>query len=229
MLNVEIKFPMQGKEVPVDSFVGTIAREVRASVREEISRTRTLPPHEQQSSESPLKIDVEMPRQAVSVREAARMLSISQRTVDKYVALKVIRTVRVGRRVLVPMKSVNEVVAREIPWSRRRASAPAPLVPAQQLARLPLPGVPALPPCDAPLQAAPCSVARLRCSSSRPCSSACLHSSSSRARSPARLPSSRSDTSGWLSLDTAGTAAPPAAAACCSKPRVLSSALSPRA
>ena len=113
MLSVEIRLLMQGKEVSVDSFVESIVREVRSSVREEISRT--LPKHGQQDADSPSRIDSEMPRQAVSIREAARLLSISVRTVDKYVALKLIRTVRVGRRVLVPMKSVNEVLSRGIP------------------------------------------------------------------------------------------------------------------
>lgn len=120
MLNVEIRFVMQGREVSVDSFVEAIVREVRASVRDEIGRT--LPKHEKLDSDSPRKVNSEMPRQAVSVREAARLLSVSQRTVDKYVALKVIRTVRVGRRVLVPMKSVNEVVARGIPCRRNQNS-----------------------------------------------------------------------------------------------------------
>jgi len=104
----------------LDSFVEALMREVRASVREEISRT--LPKHEQQVSDSRRRVDSETPRQAVSLREAARLLSISVRTVDKYVALKVIRTVRVGRRVLVPMRSVNEVVARGIPWRHAQKS-----------------------------------------------------------------------------------------------------------
>ena len=109
MLTAEIRFVMQGKEVSLDSFVEAIVREVRASVRDEISRTFTKNGH--QDSNPSRRNSSEIPRQAVSVREAARLLSISQRTVDKYVALKVIHTVRVGRRVLVPMKSVNEVVA----------------------------------------------------------------------------------------------------------------------
>ena len=112
MLNVEIRFVMQGKEVSVDSFLETIVREVRASVREEISRT--FPKREEQDFDSPRRIDSEMPRQAVSIREAARLLSISPRTVHNYIALKVIRTVRVGRRVLIPMKSVSEIVLRGI-------------------------------------------------------------------------------------------------------------------
>src|SRR5271169_638676 len=118
MLTAEIRFVMQGKEVSLDSFVEAIVREVRASVRDEISRTFTKNGH--QDSNPSRRNSSEIPRQAVSVREAARLLSISQRTVDKYVALKVIHTVRVGRRVLVPMKSVNEVVARGIPWKRNQ-------------------------------------------------------------------------------------------------------------
>jgi hypothetical protein len=39
MLNVEIRFVMQGKEVSVDSFVGAILPEILSSVREEISWT----------------------------------------------------------------------------------------------------------------------------------------------------------------------------------------------
>jgi excisionase family DNA binding protein len=120
MLSVEIKFVVQGKEVSVDSFVEAILREVRASVREEISRT--IPGPKQHVSDSPRRVNSEIPRQAVSVREAARLLSISPRTVDKYVALKIIRAVRVGRRVLVPMKSVNEVVTRGIPWRHNQKS-----------------------------------------------------------------------------------------------------------
>jgi excisionase family DNA binding protein len=118
MLSVEIRFFMQGKEVSVDSFVESIVREVRASVREEISRS--FPKNQQQGSDSPRRVDSETPRLAVSVREAAHLLGISQRTVDKYVALKAIRTVRVGRRVLVPMKSVNEVVSKGISWRRNQ-------------------------------------------------------------------------------------------------------------
>ncbi len=118
MLSVELRFSMQGKEVSVDSFVEAIVRAVRASVREEISRT--FPKHEQHGSDSPRRVGSEMPRQAVSVREAARLLSISPRTMHNYIASNAIRTVRVGRRVLIPMKSVNEVASRGIPWSRNQ-------------------------------------------------------------------------------------------------------------
>lgn len=112
LLNIEIRFLMHGKEVSVDSFVEAIVREVRTSVREEIGRTLLMDEHRR--SGSPRRVDSENPCQAVSIREAARLLSLSPRTMHNYIALKAIRTVRVGRRVLIPMKSVIEVATRGI-------------------------------------------------------------------------------------------------------------------
>jgi excisionase family DNA binding protein len=120
MLNVEIRFVMQGKEVSVHSFVEVIMREVRTLIREQISRTLTR--HPSDNREPSQETINELSRRAVSVREAARLLSISLRTIQNYIALNAIRTVRVGRRVLVPMKSVNEVATRGIPSRRSEKS-----------------------------------------------------------------------------------------------------------
>jgi len=123
MVSLEIRFAREGKEVSMDSFIEDIVRRIRASVRDEISRVLTG--RETQSrAASPMAMSE--PRQAVSVREAARLLSLSRRTIENYIASKTIRAVRVGRRVLVPMKSVNEVATRGIPgsrsWQRNSAS-----------------------------------------------------------------------------------------------------------
>jgi excisionase family DNA binding protein len=121
MLSLGIRFIVQGKEVSVDSFVEAVMQQVRSSVREEISRTLTsqLSPSREWT---PAPIH-EMTRQVVSIREAARLLSLSPRTIHKYVASKTIRTVRVGRRVLVPMKSVNEIATKGIPSRRNENTA----------------------------------------------------------------------------------------------------------
>jgi len=112
MLGLEIRFVRQGKEVSMDSLVEAIIQQVRSSIREEICRTLS---REQNTSRESRQVPInEASRQAVSIREAARLLSISPRTIDKYIALKAIRTVRVGRRVLVPMKSVNEIASKGI-------------------------------------------------------------------------------------------------------------------
>lgn len=116
MLNVEIRFVVDGEEVSLDSFAEIFIREVRSCVREELSHALSRP--ENKSRESQHETTSQASLQAISIREAARLLSISPRTVHKYVALRVIRTVRVGRRVLIPMKSVNEIAARGIPRMR---------------------------------------------------------------------------------------------------------------
>jgi excisionase family DNA binding protein len=116
VLNVEIRFVVAGQELSLSSFAEALVREVRQLVREEMNRTLAQPTKSPMSTQN---LDSKVPPQAVSVREAARLLSISPRTVDKYIALKVIRHVRVGRRVLIPMRSLNEIVSTGIPSSRR--------------------------------------------------------------------------------------------------------------
>jgi excisionase family DNA binding protein len=121
MLSLEIRFNMHGREVSVDSFIEDVMRQLRASVRDEISRV--LAGQETQSlATSPVTMNKPSP-QAVSVREAARLLSLSRRTIENYIALKAIHAVRVGRRVLVPIKSVNQVAAKGVPSSRREKPA----------------------------------------------------------------------------------------------------------
>jgi len=60
----------------VDSFVEAIREQVRSAVREEISRTLSREQNPgRASSQVPI---IEVSRQAVSIREAARLLSVSR-------------------------------------------------------------------------------------------------------------------------------------------------------
>jgi excisionase family DNA binding protein len=108
MLRVEISLVMRGKDVDLDSMVEAIAREVCDSVQKKLNlpqraaKTANPDPPQGLGLEAP-------PRQAVSIREAARLLSISTRTLHNYIAMNAIRTVRVGRRVLIPMKAISDV------------------------------------------------------------------------------------------------------------------------
>lgn len=112
MPNVEVRLFMEGKELSLGSFVEAFSREVRVAVREEMNVGVTR--KEQQTREQFRAGLPEAPRQAVSKKEAARLLSISVRTVENYIALKMIRTVRIGRRVLIPMKVVNDLASKGI-------------------------------------------------------------------------------------------------------------------
>jgi hypothetical protein len=71
MLNVEIRFIIDGREVSLGSFAQIIVREVCASVREEFNRNLTK--HENLSPRPLHGNGSETARQAVSVREAARL------------------------------------------------------------------------------------------------------------------------------------------------------------
>jgi len=120
MTRAEIRIFIEGQEFSFHSFAEQLLREVRTVVREEL---RQGPCTQENCRPEPVpEVSAELPRVAVSKREAARLLSISTRTVENYVASKAIRCVRVGRRVLIPMKSVNEVAARGLP-RRRTCSA----------------------------------------------------------------------------------------------------------
>ena len=121
MVSFEVRFLMQGKEVSLDSVVEAIVRDVRTSVREELNRS--LGRQDSQIREAPPAIANEPLRVAVSVREAARLLSLSRRTIENYIASKAIHAVHVGKRVLVPMKSVNAVAARGVPRRSRERQA----------------------------------------------------------------------------------------------------------
>jgi len=47
---------------------------------------------------------------AVDVQEAARLTSLSQRTIRRYIQLGRLRAVRIGRRVLVPLESLRALL-----------------------------------------------------------------------------------------------------------------------
>ena len=53
------------------------------------------------------------------VGEAAKMLGVSAATVRQYVARGRLRAVRVGRRVLVPMEVLEQVIVEGVPAGRR--------------------------------------------------------------------------------------------------------------
>ena len=113
MTKAEIRIFIEGQEFSFRSFAEQLLREVRTSVREELSQNRCA--QKERPPEPVPEASAEAPCIAVSKREAARLLGISTRTVENYVASKAIRCVRVGRRVLIPMKSVNEVATRGLP------------------------------------------------------------------------------------------------------------------
>jgi len=118
MLNVEVRLVVSGREFSLDSFASALVADIRLAVREEISPLLIQPAVKKQDMSQ--QDEHKTPPLAVSKREAARLLGVCTRTLENYISLKFIRSVRIGRRVLVPMRSVREVAARGIPWGRQK-------------------------------------------------------------------------------------------------------------
>jgi excisionase family DNA binding protein len=111
-VDVKLKIELSNGEkiVSLDEFTKTFFEAIQRAVRQEFQRLQipSAPPGEPASASVP-----ESRRAlAVSKTEAARILGVSRRTIDYSIALKQITVLRVGRRVLVPIRSLEAVVRR---------------------------------------------------------------------------------------------------------------------
>ncbi len=52
-------------------------------------------------------MNTEIERLAVNIREAARLLSVSPRTIQNYIAAKVLLTRKIGRRTVIPVRALE--------------------------------------------------------------------------------------------------------------------------
>jgi excisionase family DNA binding protein len=87
---------------PFDELVNSVRNALRTVVCQEVERvlaSRTIP-------QSPKDPEAHRPV-ALSKAKAAQALGVSVRTIDNCIAQKGIRIMRIGRRVLVPMHSIE--------------------------------------------------------------------------------------------------------------------------
>jgi excisionase family DNA binding protein len=109
-VKLKIELSNGGRVVSLDEFTKTFLEAIQGAVRQEFQRLQipSAPPEEPASTSVP-----ESRRAlAVSKTEAARILGVSRRTIDYSIALKQIAVLRVGRRVLVPIRSLEAVMRR---------------------------------------------------------------------------------------------------------------------
>ena len=109
-VTLKIELSNGGRVVSLDEFTKTFLEAIQRAVRQEFQRLQNphAPPQE------PVSAAVPESRRALAVSktEAARILGVSRRTIDYSIALKQITVLRVGRRVLVPIRSLEAVVRR---------------------------------------------------------------------------------------------------------------------
>lgn len=109
MPNIKDKLTKDGYEPRLDEITESLLKAVQRVVREEIERV--LGPNSITHSKHLEDAPAVSPR-AISKAEAALILGVSLRTIDECITFKYIGVIRVGHRVLVPMKSLDRVLKR---------------------------------------------------------------------------------------------------------------------
>lgn len=93
----------------LDEFAKSVLETIRTTIRQELERlhspwaTPAKPPAQESEVSRPV---------ALSKAQAAQALGVSVRTIDNCIAQQKIRVLRIGRRVLVPMNSIEAALKR---------------------------------------------------------------------------------------------------------------------
>jgi len=109
MFNAEVIVRLNGQDFSLEALIAKLSEGIRDAIRTELLQQKDRAPISTHESIVPQQ-EQPKPVRAVSKKEAARLLSLSVRTIDHYVALKMIRVIRVGKRVLVPTTSIDSVL-----------------------------------------------------------------------------------------------------------------------
>jgi excisionase family DNA binding protein len=104
-----IEFNDHRQVFSLDEFAKSVLEAIRTTIRQEVERlhspgaTPATPPANDSEVNRPV---------ALSKTQAAQALGVSVRTIDNCIAQQKIRVLRIGRRVLVPMNSIEAALKR---------------------------------------------------------------------------------------------------------------------
>ena len=108
MFEIELKFKMNGREVPFERFVEVFKQEIIQAIEiANKSRYSVWPTR-------PASPQPEGRPRAYSIAETALLLSLSKATVTRRIREGKIRAVHVGSRVLIPSESIQELLGNEM-------------------------------------------------------------------------------------------------------------------
>lgn len=117
MFDVQVRFLVGGRPVPLNAFVDSLAAHIADQVRSKIKdlpqerpaivkhQWRERPDSERRGSK-PL---------AVGISEAGKLLGLSPWTIRRYISNGRLQAVRVGKRVLVSMEVLEKVIVEGVP------------------------------------------------------------------------------------------------------------------
>jgi excisionase family DNA binding protein len=104
-----IEFNDHRQVFSLDEFAKSVLEAIRTTIRQEVERLNSpgATPATPRAKDSEVNRPV-----ALSKTQAAQALGVSVRTIDNCIAQQKIRVLRIGRRVLVPMNSIEAALKR---------------------------------------------------------------------------------------------------------------------
>jgi excisionase family DNA binding protein len=120
MLTIELKLRLDGREVSVDKFLESIATQLSDRIRNEVRQAISCLPNPETASAKGNPAFSK--RRALGVSEAANTLGLSEGSIRNYIRRGTLSAVKAGRRVLIPLESLEKALADGIPseTSRRK-------------------------------------------------------------------------------------------------------------
>jgi excisionase family DNA binding protein len=105
MLSIELQFVSNGRRLSLNDVVDLVAEKLASRLTVYL-KERPVQPTQATHHNAP---------RAVSVQEAARLLSVSEAALRKFIGRKRLRAIHVGARVLIPMEVIDTALRDGIP------------------------------------------------------------------------------------------------------------------
>jgi excisionase family DNA binding protein len=106
MFEIELKFKVNGREVPCHAFIDALKLDLTEGLKNAVQPQKSGEPTPRVLGQQGAALE----RRAYSVGEAAELLRVSKATIGRRIREGKIRAIRVGSRVLVPSDSIQRLL-----------------------------------------------------------------------------------------------------------------------
>jgi excisionase family DNA binding protein len=109
MFSIDLKCAIDGREVSAEKFASTfLEKAVRAAIDDAIRNLSRV--EDRGPSRPPLPQKFQAKPRVVSVEEAARSLGLKPATIRAWIGARKIASVHLGRRVMIPMEAIDDLL-----------------------------------------------------------------------------------------------------------------------
>ena len=113
MFSIEVKLRAGDREVPLERFANLFLVEVfRGALSDAMAKLAPMQPLAPSPVIPPPKTTLKTAARVVSIPEAATLLGLRPSTIRAWISRRRISAVHLGRRVLIPMEAIDDVLSR---------------------------------------------------------------------------------------------------------------------